>query len=297
MDDVYPQPGEPAAPFDRVVVGIDERRRGADAAALAQQLVAAGGTVILAHVRVHDPGGKGELPTMSRLEHRRALNLVATVLDDLALVGKLVCISARSVGKGLHQLAIAERADLVVVGSCRHAAFGRVAISEPTSRALSGAPGAIAIAPRGYAASPAPLSAIGVAYDATTDSRDALVVARALAHNHGATLSALQVVTSDDSPSALEQARARIAALGDVQPHAANGDPAEQLTRYTRELDLLVVGSRGEDLIGRMAHGSTARRLAATAHCPLLVLTHNAPTTAPNRFADRHPLTSSVAGG
>jgi nucleotide-binding universal stress UspA family protein len=91
------------------------------------------------------------------------------------------------------------------------------------------------------------------------------------------------VATAD----AVDQARARITALGDVEPHAGAGDPAEELARYSDTVDLLVVGSRGEDPIGRLAHGSTARDLAETAHCPLLVLTHDAPARAPDRFENR----------
>ena len=39
-------------------------------------------------------------------------------------------------------------------------------------------------------------------------------------------------------------ARDRIAAFGDVEPHAAYGHPAEELAVYSASLDLLVVGSR-----------------------------------------------------
>jgi nucleotide-binding universal stress UspA family protein len=293
MDDVDTQAAEPAAPFRRVIVGVDERR-GADAASLAQHLVAGGGSLVLAHVCVHNvhDGGDAE-PVIGQRERRRVHALLATVLDDLRLNAELACVGARSVGRGLHQLAIAERADLVVIGSCRRAALGRVMISEPTSKALSGAPGAIAIAPRGYAMHPAPLQRIGLAYDASPDSRNALAVARALARTHAASLSAFLAVATAD---AVDQARARITALGDVEPHAGAGDPAEELARYSGTVDLLVVGSRGEDPIGRLAHGSTGRYRAATAHCPLLVLTHDAPARAPDRLENRIQPTARATG-
>lgn len=47
--------------------------------------------------------------------------------------------------------------------------------------------------------------------------------------------------------------RGRIAALGGVEPHAAYGQPAGELTMYSASLDLLIVGSRGYGL-GRLIH-------------------------------------------
>ena len=77
-----------------------------------------------------------------------------------------------------------------------------------------------------------------------------------------------------------------IAALGDIEAHAAYGDPAEELTLYSASLDLLVLGSRGYGPLGRLVHGSTAHQLANTARCPLLVLARNAQTTSPAGSAD-----------
>jgi nucleotide-binding universal stress UspA family protein len=71
-------------------------------------------------------------------------------------------------------------------------------------------------------------------------------------------------------------ARDEIAGLGGVEPHAAYGNPAEELAVYSASLDLLIVGSRGYGPIGRLIHGSTSRELARTARCPLLVLPRSA---------------------
>jgi nucleotide-binding universal stress UspA family protein len=67
-----------------------------------------------------------------------------------------------------------------------------------------------------------------------------------------------------------------VAQLEGVEPHAAYGQPAEELTLYSASLDLLVIGSRSYGPIGRLVHGSTAQHLARTARCPLLVLTRAA---------------------
>jgi nucleotide-binding universal stress UspA family protein len=185
-------------------------------------------------------------------------------------------------------------------------------IEDETRDALNGAPCAIAIAPFGYAEHPAALDEIGVGYDGSPESKDALAVARALAVEHGARLSAFQAVsvpshvsplsngngTVTESPPALvQQARARIAALGDIEPHAAYGVPAEELALYSASLDLLVVGSRGYGPVGRLVHGSTSRRLGRTARCPLLVLTRDARARLPGDFHynGRVPATAAIS--
>jgi len=66
-----------------------------------------------------------------------------------------------------------------------------------------------------------------------------------------------------------------IAELGDVEAHAAYGDPAEELALFGASVDLLIVGSRGYGPIGRLVHGSTSQRLVRLARCPVLVLPRN----------------------
>ena len=121
---------------------------------------------------------------------------------------------------------------------------------------------------------------IGVGYDGSPESEQALELARQLAPEVGAKLSAFQAIAVpstalsteplpfDEMVSALvAEARDRIAALGDIEPHAAYGEAAEELALYSASLDLLVVGSRGYGPIGRLIHGSTST--AAGPHGPL----------------------------
>jgi nucleotide-binding universal stress UspA family protein len=130
---------------------------------------------------------------------------------------------------------------------------------------------------------------IGVGYDASPESEHALRVARALAAEHHTKLSAFEAVSvptyvahgrsAVDGTSVrdmVDDARARIAALGDIESHAAYGHPAEELALYGASLDLLVIGSRSYGPLGRLVHGSTAQRLARTARCPVLILTRGA---------------------
>ena len=82
--------------------------------------------------------------------------------------------------------------------------------------------------------------------------------------------------TEDSITDVVDAARARIADLGDVEPHAVYGRPAEELALYGASLDLLVIGSRDYGPVARLVHGSTAQELARSARCPLLVLTRAA---------------------
>ena len=130
---------------------------------------------------------------------------------------------------------------------------------------------------------------IGVGYDGSPESEHAVAVAREIAAQCGAKLSAFEAVSLptyafvggpapiDDALEGLvDDARKRIAELGGVEPHAAYGHAAEELGVYSASLDLLIVGSRGYGPIGRLIHGSTSQQLARTARCPLVVLTRAA---------------------
>lgn len=153
------------------------------------------------------------------------------------------------------------------------------------------------LAPAGYANHPNVLREIGVGYDGSPESKHALAVARELAATRRGKLSAFKAVSipagffasgagtlGETIPNHVEQARAQLAALGGVEPHAAYGMVAEELALYSASLDLLVIGSRGYGPIGRLAHGSISRKLARTARCPLIVLTRaTAVEEAPNR--------------
>ena len=133
---------------------------------------------------------------------------------------------------------------------------------------------------------------IGVGYDGSPESEHALRVARQLATELGTKLSAFEAAAfrapsldaallplSDAVDALVDQARNRIASLGGVEPHAAYGQPAEELAVYSASLDLLIVGSRGYGPLGRLIHGSTSQELARRARCPLLVLPRSAPTS------------------
>jgi nucleotide-binding universal stress UspA family protein len=276
--------------FTNVVVGVDRHQGGRDAIALAKRLVEPSGRLTLAFVQA----GKRVTRSAPRAaldaaEREQALELLATARDQAEVEAQLRGVGARSAGRGLHLLAEAAGADLLVVGSSRRALLGRVLLGDGTHAALNGAPHAVAIAPAGYSRDPGLMREIGVGYDGSPESEHALAVARVLSRRHGARLSAFEAVSlpaesvsGGAAPAgaiedSVKNARDRIAALGDVEPHAAYGEPAEELALYSASLDLLVVGSRDYGPLGRLIHGSTSQQLARTARCPLLVLPRTVP--------------------
>ena len=285
--------------FKQIVVGVDGGPGGRDAVALAKLLVARGGELTLAHVV---PGGadayRGASAPYDAPDAEGAEAVLETVREETGVEARLRWRAASSVGRGLHELCELIRADLVAVGSSRRGVLGRVLIGDDTRGALNGAPCSIAVAPTDYSQQQGALREIGVGYDGSPESEHALSVARILASASGARLSALEAVwlpsdaflgpgAVDNTPgSLLEDARGRIAALGDVEPHAAYGQPAEELARYSASLDLLIVGSRGYGPIGRLIHGSTSQQLAHSARCPLLVLTRTARPSAIDEAAE-----------
>jgi nucleotide-binding universal stress UspA family protein len=280
--------------FNNVIVGVDPRRGGQDAVALAKQLMSEAGQLTLATVDVSAVApGRRWGGRFKAAERTQSMDLLEQVRADAQLEAQLCCKESSTIGRGLHELAESLDADLLVVGSTGYGLFGRVLLGDDTRAALGGAPCAVAIAPQGYSKRPTALSEIGVGYDGSAESEYALAVARELAAEHGAQVSAFEAVslpayllmaTTGSSGSAIEEsidqfvqdARDRIRALGDVTPHAAYGRAAEELALYGAAVDLLIVGSRGYGPLGRLVHGSVSQELAHSAHCPLLVLTRGA---------------------
>ena len=282
--------------FSNVVVGIDDDEGGRDAIALAKLLAAGDANLTLAQVYQGDSAvSRRSSPDYEAKQHDRIRELLENRRAEAGVQAHLRWYGSPSVGRGLHELAELTGADLLVVGSSRRGLLGRVLIGDDTRAALNGAPCAVAIAPAGYRREPALMREVGVGYDGSPESKRALELARMVAAEHHTRLSAFQAISTPAYPylgyleaaapvelasihHEVDEARERIAALGDVEPHAAYGDPVEELTVYSASVDLLVVGSRGYGPFGRVVYGGVAQRLARTARCPLLVLTRSART-------------------
>jgi nucleotide-binding universal stress UspA family protein len=278
--------------FEKVVVGIDGDTGGRDAVALARELAAPEAEIVLANVYI---GGtfpaRGNAGIFTTGQREAAHEVLEQARAEAGIVAQLATVVSHYVGRGLHELAEDVRADAIVVGSSRRGLMGRVWQGNDMRGALNGAPSAVAIAPAGYAERPHALSEIGVGYDGSPESEVALDAARKLAARHRARLSAFEAVpvkaayvdarhpTQETIDALVEEALGRLRKLDGVEPHAAYGEPGEELALYGASVDLLIVGSRGYGPLGRLLHGSTSHHLAGTARCPLLVVPR--PVTAP----------------
>ena len=264
----------PHAPwmFTNVIVGVDAGEGGRDAIALATQLVDSGGRLTLAHAYPDEAPMTGRSAAADEANRTRALDLLERAREQAGIDAQLRTIPAQSPGHGLHVLAQDAEADLLVVGSSGDATLGRVLIADDTHRALNGAPGAVAIAPAGYAHHPTKIREIGVGYNDSPESDNAVEYARKLARRYGAKVSAFEAVSlpsytfiggpvrlkDEELDEMVDAARARIAALGGVEAHAAYGITCDELAVYSGSVDLLILGSRSFGAIGRLVHGGTS---------------------------------------
>ena len=283
--------------FKNVIVGVDGSPNGRDAIAIAAPLTDADGRTTLVHVH------SGLLRPSAAVTLRPAyddaeasIRLLERERTETGVDAEIASVVALSVGRGLHEQAERQHADLIVVGSCSRGLLGRVFVGDDARAALNGAPCAIAISARFFAAQDGPFKRIGVGYDETPESEAALAAAREIAAVSGAGLHALQAVSlpvyaydalvigavMDDM---LEDANARLAALPDVDGHAVSGYSGEELAAFSATLDLLVVGSRSYGPVRRLVLGSTSHYLERFARCSLLVLPRTAVTVAADRKA------------
>jgi nucleotide-binding universal stress UspA family protein len=277
--------------FKNVLVGVDGRPNGRDAIALASHLTEVDGRLTLAHVY----GGEirasiAMTPGLVAEEEERSREMLEQQRSAADVKAELVSIASTSPGRGLHQQAEEQGADLLVVGSCAHGAFGRAMLGDNTRAALNGAPCAVAIASAGYADHPTPIAKVGVGYNGSPESKAALAVARKLAAATRALVYALEVVsiptytftglippiTGESIDLMLREANARMKALGDVEGRAVYGLSGEELAAFGDDVDVLVVGSRGYGPMRRLVLGSTSDYLQRHARCSLLVLPRTA---------------------
>jgi nucleotide-binding universal stress UspA family protein len=273
--------------FKNVLVGVDGRPNGRDAVALASRLIDPDGKLTLAHVH------GGELrpshaisPGVVREERAASEELLEQERAAAGLSAELVSIAAGNAGAGLHMQAEEQNAELLVVGSSSRSALGRAMLGDDTRAALNGAPCAVAIAAHGYAQHPAPIAKIGVAYNASQESRGALAAARTLAVQTGAGIYLLQVVSitnyaysgivvpdlAGTIEDLLKEADDELKKLDGVAAGAVYGLAGEELAAFGDEVDILLVGSRSYGPVRRLVLGSTSDYLERHARCSLIVL-------------------------
>jgi nucleotide-binding universal stress UspA family protein len=301
-------------PFARVLVGYVATEQGADARALGMSLAAAceADLVLVSVVPAVWIENMGE-QTGPAVVHIGARDRTASALKEataeLAAVPGVGHVERRleassSPARGLHDTAVSEGADLIVVGSSHHGVLGRVLLGSVGERLLSGAPCAVALAPRGYAAhEPRHIRVIEVAFDGSPEAQLALRTAHGVAARAGATVRVLMVIeppaaipghfvplpgleplVAIERGEALQRQElaargaldAALRALGDgvgVEPEVlVGGDPASAILDAPRaDVDLLVLGSRAYGPVRRALIGSVSGAVVRHASCPVLI--------------------------
>jgi nucleotide-binding universal stress UspA family protein len=254
--------------FGRIIVGVDRRAGGRDALALAKLLQGAGGGELVA-VYVYTLDRTVSLDEAGAVEAVLHGELLAELEDELAGAG----ISARPVvvtdslpARALKAIAERDGADLIVVGAPHRAGADRVLSGDVAAGTLRGAPCAVAVAPTGFGDGARGLGDIGVGFDDSPESREALRLGARVARAAGAALRVVCVASA-----AVPEHEAVAAAEGGTYEVVA-GPPAEGLARLSDDLDMLVVGSRAHGPWRRLLLGSTSRRLVREARCPVLIV-------------------------
>jgi nucleotide-binding universal stress UspA family protein len=283
--------------FETIVVGVDGGEGGRDALALAARMRRTFGSRLIAVLAYpHDSFiSRASSPPYEAIMRDEAHRTLARELERAAVDAEPEVASDSSPRRALHGAADRHDAELIVVGANRHGPIVRMLAGDVTVETVHGAPCAVAVAPRGPTETAPALRTVGVGFDGSAESRAALDLGLDVARAAGARLQLLWVVPAaiavDPWASAVErtegdraarkQAEALVAetvgelgddAIGDTAPGLAH----EELAQLSREVDLLVVGSRGHGPLRRLLLGSTSTRLVRKAACPVLVLPRDA---------------------
>ncbi|MBN1529387.1 MAG: universal stress protein [Thermoleophilaceae bacterium] len=276
--------------WDTILIGYDGSDEGADALALARVLAGGGRARLLAACVAPLPHLARDRPGLrERLEEQAEQTLAELAGEDV----DTRAIVAGSPGRGLFELAEAESANLLVVGSSHRAGLGAVLAGSVGRALLHGAPCEVAVAPRGYRDGGADrLRVIGVGYNGTPESEAALDRAIELALDAEATMRVMTVIPSAVGPdrtvgsgrvsreptrrdvmqqelhAAVDRCPPEVRAL----PQALTGNPLSQLIAGAQQgVDVLVLGSRGYGSIMGVMLGSVTEEIVRRAPCPVLV--------------------------
>jgi len=124
-----------ANPFARILVGYVPTEQGADARALGVDLAASCGADLLlvsvvSAVWIEHIGEQTGPAVIHSGQRERAASALKEAADELAAVPRMGHVERRleasgSPARGLHDTAVSEQADLIVVGSTHHGPLGQ----------------------------------------------------------------------------------------------------------------------------------------------------------------------------
>jgi nucleotide-binding universal stress UspA family protein len=230
-----------------------------------------------------------------------ALEQLRADLGDDDPIIELRAVEALTPARGISALIEEAHPALVVLGSTRRGILGRTLPGSTAERVIHGADCPVAVVPTGYGAPAGGLETIGAGFIPTVDGHEALRAATVLARAAGARVRALTVLnpglaghqtagmlalhhhdqdTADevagrlrrDAMRSLSEAIAALPHGAEVELDVLFQDPVDGLVAASRQLDLLVMGSRAYGPLGTVMLGGVSARVIARAACPVLVL-------------------------
>lgn len=212
---------------------------------------------------------------------------IIAALPDAGDVEIAAIASGDGVARSLHDAAIAEDAEAIVVGSSHLHGLGRLILGGGPELIADGAPCPVFVAPPGFRdhAALAP-ERIGVAYDGTPSADVALRYAAGLADRLGVALRVIAVrpplrdrpmVGGHDATASLIAARDAVAEQTGgrvpVDSLERQGAPVSELVGQTEgAVGLLVIGSRAKGPLRRVLLGSVSAGVLRAAKAPVAVV-------------------------
>ena len=289
----------------RVVIGFDGTDSGEDALTLGAHWHARPATlpVVVTVYPEENPIGVGRVDAewvaymreqASEVQRRRR----ARFLEARGVEAEYRVVGSSSAAHGLDDVAEAEGASMIVVGSARRGARRRILPGSTGERLLHGASARSRSRRAGMHERPtdAPMQRIGVAYVDTPEGREALRFAARLAQRTGARADALHGrraagggLRAGDRPrrrgglpgQRCARTRARRSTRrwprcpDDVEAtdELLEGDVVDELAALDeRDVDLLVCGSRGYGPVRRVLLGGVSRQLDPARRGPVVVV-------------------------
>lgn len=276
--------------FEKLIVGFDGTDTGADGLVLSIALAKAfGSQVVVAYVYDAELSAASREAAAELGEHADGILAGARDRVSPALAAEFRAVPAGSPAHGLHDLAVSEHADLMVLGSRRLGPWTKAALGGVSENAMRAAPCAVAVAPRGYRNDGGSVpQTIGVGWIPTDEGGHALKTACGIAC---ATAGSVELVTTTSAERTLDDlarrarraAREAVGKLGAdvrVTVNARVAKAADVLIERSDDLDLIVLGSRGYGPPRTMLLGSASSRVVPAAHCPTMILAARSGTAA-----------------
>ena len=251
-------------------------------------------------------GGPAVERTAGTAEHREegqsgTLDHLRLDLERRGIKAAYHAVESMSVGVGLTQAIKDLAPQFVVLGATSRGAAKSALLGTTIERVIQHAAGPVAVVPRGYQRPSAGIRTVGAAYAPTVEGAAALRMAAGLARVGSGRLRAIQVldpkhaeqqsggmladqhreVGAEESKASRERLRDRteletmvaaVAAGIDADVDTLYNDPADGLLAASRQIDLLVIGSRARGGRRAVILGSVSRKVAEGAACPVVII-------------------------